>query len=217
MKNSTKILFDICMEKYPSLHTCGKEIMNAYTALINCFTSGGKVLVCGNGGSAADSEHIVGEFMKKFKVMRPVRKDIINKMIELGFDDAEHFASKLETSLPAISLVSQISLITAVINDVGAEYVFAQQVYGYGKPGDVLIALSTSGNSVNVIAAVKVARALGMTVIGFTNVMGGKMKPLCNINICVPDTVTFQIQELHLPVYHLLCAMVEEEIFGVQL
>jgi D-sedoheptulose 7-phosphate isomerase len=217
MKNSTKILFDVCMEKYPSLHTCSKEIMNAYTALLNCFNNGGKVLVCGNGGSASDAEHIVAEFMKKFRVMRPVKTHFINKLTELGFDDAEHFASKLETGLPAISLVSQTSLITAVINDVGAEYVFAQQVYGYGKPGDVLIALSTSGNSANVVAAIKVARALGMTVIGFTNVMGGKMKPICNINICVPDTVTFQIQELHLPVYHLLCAMVEEEIFGVQM
>ncbi|HMA65356.1 MAG: SIS domain-containing protein [Fibrobacterota bacterium] len=217
MKNSTKVLFDVCMEKYPSLHTCSKEIMNAFNALLNCFTNGGKVLVCGNGGSAADAEHIVGEFMKKFRVMRPVNKDFIKKMTELGYDDAEHLASKLETGLPAISLVSQTSLITAVINDVGGEYVFAQQVYGYGKPNDVLIALSTSGNSANVVAAVKVARALGMAVIGFTNVMGGKMKPLCNINICVPDTITFQIQELHLPVYHLLCAMVEEEIFGVQM
>jgi phosphoheptose isomerase len=217
MKNGTKILFDVCMEKYPSLHACSKEILNAYNALLNCFTNGGKVLVCGNGGSAADSEHIVGEFMKKFKVLRPVNKNFISKMKELGFDDAEHLASKLETGLPAISLVSQTSLITAVINDVGAEYVFAQQVYGYGKSGDILIALSTSGNSANVIAAVKVARALDMTVISFTNVMGGKMKALCNINICVPDTITFQIQELHLPVYHLLCAMVEEEIFGVQM
>ncbi len=217
MKNSTKILFDACMEKYPSLHACSEEIMNAFDALLKCFTNGGKVLVCGNGGSAADAEHIVGEFMKKFKVLRPVNNAFVNKMKELGFDDAELLASKLETGLPAISLVSQTSLITAVVNDVGGEYIFAQQVYGYGKPNDVLIALSTSGNSANVVAAVKVARALGMAVIGFTNMIGGKMKDLCTINICVPDTVTFQIQELHLPVYHLLCAMVEEEIFGVQM
>jgi len=214
MRKNARILFDNCMEKYALLQPCSQEIISAFNALVKCFVNGGKVLVCGNGGSAADAEHIVGEFMKKFRILRPVDKKFRDKFMSMGFDNAEGIASRLEQALPAISLVSHSSLLTAVVNDVGADMIFAQQVYGYGRAGDILMALSTSGNSGNVVSAVKVAAALDMVTIGFSNVTGGKMKSLCDITICVPDTVTFQIQELHLPVYHLLCAMVEEEIFG---
>jgi D-sedoheptulose 7-phosphate isomerase len=214
MKKNARKLFDECMTKYSPLQSCGNDILSAFETLVSCFSQGGKVLVCGNGGSASDAEHIVSEFMKKFRIKRPVDPLISQKLVALGFDFAEHLASQLERALPAISLVSHSSLITAIVNDVGGDMIFAQQVYGYGKPGDVLLALSTSGNSGNVLTAIKVARALDMKVVGFSSETGGKMMSLCNTTICVPDTVTFQIQELHLPIYHLLCAMVEEEMFG---
>lgn len=216
MKKNARLLFDNCMEKYPVLESCGQSITDAFNALVKSFTGGGKVLVCGNGGSAADAEHIVGELMKKFRVKRTPDPDIKDKMERLGFSDAALISSRLEKALPAISLVSHSSLLTAIVNDVGGDMIFAQQVYGYGRAGDVLIAISTSGNSENAGRAVKVARALDMITIGFTNTSGGHLRSLCDICICVPDTVTFQIQELHLPVYHLLCAMVEEEIFGIE-
>ncbi len=214
MKQNAQQLFDECMASYPQLVTCGTQILSAFYSLVKCYSQDGKVLVCGNGGSASDAEHIVGELMKKFRIKRPVDSQMKEKMESLGFDSAELVTSRLERALPAISLVSQTSLVSAIINDVGGDMIFAQQVYGYGKPGDVLIALSTSGNSTNVINAIKVARAAGMTAIGFSNENGGKMRDLCDIMVTVPSTITFQIQELHLPVYHLLCAMVEEELFG---
>ncbi len=204
------------MERYTPLQLCGNDIVNAFNSLIKCYSQGGKVLVCGNGGSAADAEHIVGELMKKFRIKRPAESKLKDKLNSMGIDFEEHYFLQLERALPAISLVSHSALITAIVNDIGGDMIFAQQVYGYGKPGDVLIGLSTSGNSTNVITAIKVALALDMDVIGFTNTTGGRMKELCNTTICVPDIVTFQIQELHLPIYHLLCAMVEEEMFGVE-
>lgn len=216
MKNNTRKLYDQSMERYSLLQSCGNQIISAFDSLVKCYSQGGKVLVCGNGGSAADAEHIVGELMKKFRIKRPAELKLKEKLSSMGIDFEEHNFLQLERALPAISLVSHSALITAIVNDIGGDMIFAQQVYGYGKPGDVLIGLSTSGNSKNVITAIKVARALDMDVIGFTNTIGGRMKELCNTTICVPDTVTFQIQELHLPVYHLLCAMVEEEMFGVE-
>lgn len=215
MKKKAQLLFDECILKYPLLQQCSKDIINAFTLLVACYSSGGKVLVCGNGGSASDAEHIVSELMKKFKVKRPVDPITRDTLVSLGYEGAEHLASQLERALPAISLVSHTSIITAIANDIGGDMIFAQQVYGYGKKGDILIGLTTSGNSSNILTAVKVARALDMPVIGFTGESGGKMKALCNVTICVPDSITFQIQELHLPVYHLLCAMLEEEFFGI--
>lgn len=214
MKQNAQQLFDECMIRYPQLIICKNQILSAFHSLVKCYSQDGKVLVCGNGGSASDAEHIVGELMKKFKIKRPADSQIKERMEALGFDSADHITSRLERALPAISLVSQTSLVSAIINDVGGDMIFAQQVYGYGRPGDVLIALSTSGNSLNVINAIKVARSRGMTAIGFSNENGGQMRGLCDIMITVPNSITFQIQELHLPVYHLLCAMVEEEIFG---
>jgi phosphoheptose isomerase len=215
MKKNAQLLFDECILKYPLLQSCSKEILGAFDLLVTCYSSGGKVLVCGNGGSASDAEHIVSELMKKFRIKRPVDPVLRDKLLSLGYDFAEQIASQLEGALPAISLVSHTSIITAIANDIGGDMIFAQQVYGYGKKGDILIGLTTSGNSGNILTAVKVARALDMQVIGFTGESGGKMKGLCNVTVCVPDSVTFQIQELHLPIYHLLCAMLEEEFFGI--
>lgn len=216
MKKGVRALFDEFLVRYPALNGCSESIMDAYTILVKCYSRGGKVLACGNGGSAADAEHIVGELMKKFGIKRPVDSKFRERLLSLGYDFAEHLASQLEQALPAISLVSQTGLITAIVNDIGGDMIYAQQVYGYGKAGDVLIALSTSGSSGNVLTAIKVARALDMDVIGFTGESGGKMKQYCSSAICVPSDITFKIQEYHLPVYHLLCLMVEQEFFGAE-
>lgn len=214
MKNAVKKLFDDTLQQYPLLIQCTADIASAFEAVCSCYNGGGKLLVCGNGGSASDAEHIVGELMKKFCIKRPALDEFKRKLSLLGIGNADYLFNNLERGLPAISLVSQTSLITALINDIGQDMVFAQQVFGYGKRGDVLIALSTSGNSPNVVNAVSVAKALDMVTIGFTGQGGGKMKKLCDVCICVPEATTHKIQELHLPVYHLLCLMIEQEFFG---
>lgn len=172
---------------------------------------GGKLLVCGNGGSAADSEHTVGELMKSFRFKRPVDADFLVAYREANGEEAPAW---LEGALPAISLVSHTALSTAFGNDEASVGVFAQQVYGYGEPGDVLLAISTSGNSGNVVEAAKVARAKGVKVIGLTGARESKLTPLSDVCIRVPRTEVFQVQELHLPVYHCLCAAAEAELFG---
>jgi D-sedoheptulose 7-phosphate isomerase len=214
MKNSVKKLYQDFFAQYPQLSVCSSDIAEAFEAICNCYRTGGKLLVCGNGGSASDAEHIVGELMNKFAFRRPAPEQMRERLHETGAKNADYLFSKLEQGLAAISLVSQTSLMTAIINDVGVDMVFAQQVYGYGKAGDILLALSTSGNSPNVVNAVTVARAIGMSTIGFTGENGGVMKELCHITIRVPEKITCKIQQLHLPVYHLLCAMVEDEFFG---
>ena len=214
MRDSAQKLYNRCLKNYPRLNICAKEILDAFDAIANCYRSGGKLLACGNGGSASDAEHIVGELMNKFRINRPISSALGEKLVSMGFDNTEYLTSHLEQSLEAISLVSQTSLMSAVANDIGADMIFAQQVFGYGKPGDILLALSTSGKSPNILNAVKVARALDMNVIGFTGEEGGFLPSLCQITIRVPFSTSFEIQELHLPVYHLLCAMVEEEFFG---
>jgi D-sedoheptulose 7-phosphate isomerase len=214
MKTSVEKLYQDFFDQFPELSSCSSEISGAFEAICNCYRAGGKLLVCGNGGSASDAEHIVGELMNKFAFRRPAPVQILDRLNELGVKNADYLFSKLEQGLAAISLVSQTSLMTAIINDIGADMVFAQQVYGYGKAGDVLLALSTSGNSTNVVNAVNVARAVGMSTIGFTGEDGGIMKELCHITIRVPERITCKVQQLHLPVYHLLCSMVEDEFFG---
>lgn len=214
MKTSVKKLYQNFFNEYPQLSVCSLEIAGAFEAICTCYHDGGKLLVCGNGGSASDAEHIVGELMNKFAIKRPAPADMHERLSESGAKNADYLFSKLEQGLAAISLVSQTSLMTAIINDIGADMVFAQQVYGYGKAGDVLLALSTSGNSPNVVNAVNVARAVGMSSIGFTGESGGIMKDLCHITIRVPEKITCRVQQLHLPVYHLLCSMVEDEFFG---
>src|SRR5690554_4331655 len=190
-----------------------EPIMKAAEALIEAFVSGGKLLVCGNGGSSADAGHVVGELMKGFEDNRPLSAEIQNKMFQEFGEQGILLAEKLQQGLPAISLSEHTALITAISNDLGGDLIFAQQVVGYGNPGDILLGFSTSGNAQNVINAMMVAKVRGLKTIGMTGSSGGKMKEFCDILINVPETRTAYVQELHLPVYHALCLMVEHELF----
>lgn len=193
-------------ERYPQLKGCEVEIKKAFDVLLASYRADGKVLVCGNGGSAADAEHIVGELLKKFKKHRDVEAALAAKL-------PADLVAKLEGSLPAVSLVSMSGILTAFANDVAWETAFAQQVLGLGRSGDVLIALSTSGNSANCVNAARVARAKGMKVISMTGAGGGKLGEIADAAIRVPENETYRIQELHLPVYHALCAALEDVLF----
>ena len=193
-------------ERYPRLEQCGDQVSAAFDVLANAFRGGGKVLVCGNGGSAADAEHICGELLKKFKKHRDVPAEVATKL-------RPELAAKLEGALPAISLVSMSGILTAFANDVSWETAFAQQVLALAKPGDVLIALSTSGNSANCVAAAEVMKAVGGKTIAFTGANESRLSEVCDVSIRVPETETYKVQELHLPIYHALCAAIEEELF----
>ena len=199
---------------YPGLDTCKPDIEAAFLVLRDCYHRGGKVLTCGNGGSAADAEHIVGELMKGYLLKRPVPEDIRTKLTAISSEDGDYLADHLQGGLPAISLASQTSLLSAVANDTAADMVYAQQVYAYGREGDALLGISTSGNSTNVLRAMQVARALGLRTIGLTGRTGGKFKPLCDVCIRVPANDTTLVQERHLPIFHTLCAMLEDEFFA---
>jgi phosphoheptose isomerase len=199
----------------PALAGCRLAVLQAQDMLQTCVATGGKILVCGNGGSAADSEHIVGELMKGFHLKRPVDADFRRQLIEhLGDETAQDLADHLQGAIPAISLVSQSALLTAFMNDVDASMVFAQQVYGYGKSGDCLLGLSTSGNSRNIIKAVQVAAVCGMRTIGMTGENGGDLAPLCDVSIRVPSNSTPVVQQYHQWIYHALCAELERHFFG---
>ena len=174
----------------------------------------GKLLVAGNGGSAADSEHIVGELMKRFKLPRPLDSSIVERLRSVDFERGNYLANSLEKSLMAIPLVSHEVLSTAYINDVDSYGVFAQQLLGYGRPGDVFLAISTSGNSENILNASVVAKAIGISVIGLTGFDGGKLIDYADVTVRVPEKETYLIQELHLPIYHCWCMMLEERFFG---
>lgn len=209
-----KELLDDLFQSHPELFICRDSIEKAFRILKDCYDRGGKVLVCGNGGSASDSEHIVGELMKGFICNRKIDMSHRNQLCEMFPVVGSYLAGHLQGALPAISLVSQTGFTTAYGNDVAADMIFAQQVYGYAKKGDVLIGLSTSGNSKNVIHALMVAKALSVSTIGFTGNTGGQMKGLCDTVIMVPAADTFKVQEYHLPIYHTLCAMIEAEYFS---
>ena len=193
--------------RYPALNICRADIENAVETLIDCYKNGGKLLLCGNGGSSADCDHIVGELMKGFLEKRELSGALKEAL-------GEEFSSHLQGSLPAISLSSFTGLNSAFANDVDPDFVYAQSVLGLGKKGDVLIGISTSGNSRNVVNAVKVAKALGMKIISMTGESGGKLREMTDICIAVPEKETFKVQELHLPVYHTLCAAVEKHFFS---
>lgn len=202
------------LERYPELKACVNEIEAARELLIQTYENNGKVLCCGNGGSCSDSEHIVGELMKGFISLRPVGNEFMSKLEDLGFEDAEYITKNLQGSLPAIALGSQSGVLSAFANDVAADMVYGQMVFGYGQPNDVLIGLSTSGNSKNVVYAAKVAKAKGVKTIALTGARDSKLSAICDVTIKVPETETFKVQELHLPVYHYLCASVEKHFFG---
>ncbi len=201
------------IERYPALSEIKDDIAKATEEIIACYENGGKVLLCGNGGSCADCDHIAGELMKGFMKKRPLsvpkKEELTNN--EPSLDD--EFLSKLQCGLPAVSLPSMTAPNSAFANDVDPDLIYAQGVLALGKAGDVLIGISTSGNSKNVCAAAKIAKATDCKVIGLTGCKGGELKEYADVCICVPESETFKIQELHLPVYHCICAMVEEYFF----
>lgn len=212
MKGET-ILTDL-LNRYSELQPLKEQIAAAAETIIETYKNGGKVLVCGNGGSCSDADHIVGELMKSFEGRRPLAKELQKELISLSPETGKMLAEKLQQGLPAISLTVHQSLITAIANDISGEVIYAQQVVGWGNKGDVLIGLSTSGNSQNVIDAMIVARAKGLKTIGMTGETGGKMREWSDILINVPEKRTAYVQELHLPVYHAICMMIETEFFG---
>lgn len=207
---------ELLTKRYPALFVCAADVEAAYAILEECFLNGNKLLIAGNGGSAADAEHIVGELMKGFKMPRACSEEFQKKLCEIDGERGAVLAKSLQGGLPSIALDGHMSLSTAFINDVenGGSLVYAQQVYGYGKQGDVLLAISTSGNAKNVMNATVVARALGMKVIGLTGAKGGLLSSVADVTVKVPETETYMVQELHLPVYHCLCLMLEEKFFG---
>lgn len=211
---SIEKILETLLVRHPELSATSNDINEAFQLLKNSFELGGKLLVCGNGGSAADSDHIVGELMKSFSISRAIHEKLHTELVSNFGDQGHYLASKLEGALPAISLNSHNALNSAFANDVDAELIFAQQVVGYGTERDVLLGISTSGNAKNVVSAMIVARAEGMKVIGLSGRDGGEFNKYCDVLINVGGDLTPQIQELHLPVYHTLCEMLEYHFFG---
>ena len=206
-----QFFIDQLVKRYEPLAVCKTAIEKSCKMLVASYQDKGQLLVCGNGGSSSDSDHIVGELMKSFS-----KKRAISKELEANLSKNErgtYIASKLEGGLPSISLSAHSGLISAVINDIDANLIYAQQVAGYGKPGDVLLAITTSGNSQNVVDACITAKAKGMIVIGLTGETGGNMKQFCDVCICVPSSITPVVQEYHLPIYHVLCQFAEHSLF----
>lgn len=201
------------IDRYPELNLLHHDLIKAVQMLKKCYTSGGKLLICGNGGSASDSLHMVGELMKGFTAKRRIPSDL-QEEVKLYYPDmADYYIAHLQSALPAISLVSETSLMTAYGNDEVSELIFAQQLLGYGRRGDVLLGISTSGNSKNVLHAAKISKVLGIGVISLTGRDGGALKSLSDVVLAVPSEVTYQVQEYHLPVYHAICLALEAEFF----
>ncbi len=200
------------IKRYESLSVIKTQIESTVSEIIKAYKNGGKVLICGNGGSSADGEHIVGELMKGFKKKRPISQELLEKMNE-RYPLEEEITSNLQEGLPAINLPSIYGLNSAFCNDVEPSLIYAQGVFALAKEGDVLIAISTSGNSKNVVQAAKVAKALGVKVVALTGKSGGLLKDIADVLVCVPETETFKVQELHLPVYHYICQEVENHFF----
>lgn len=212
MKKQAEERISELIARYPRLSNLGEQMKQSVEQLIHCYSIGNKIMVCGNGGSAADALHIVGELMKAFVCKRKLSKEWQTQFSDLP--DGEYIAQNLQMAFPAMSLVNEAGLITAYANDVAPDMNFAQQVFGQGNAGDVLIAISTSGNSENVLYAAEVAKAKSIHVIALTGQSGGKLKDYADLLINVPETETFKVQELHLPVYHALCLAVEAEFYS---
>ena len=205
---------DLLIKRYPVLGSIEKDIVDAYLIMEETYEHDGKIMVAGNGGSAADAEHIAGELMKRFKTPRPVSNEFAEKLKAIDPERGANLAANLERSLMAIPLVAHEALTTAYINDVDGYGVFAQQLFGFGRQGDVFLGISTSGNSRNVMSATVVARALGIKIIGLTGAKGGELAGVADVCVKAPETETYMIQELHLPIYHCWCLMLEERFFG---
>lgn len=208
---------DLLIARYPVLKCIRQDIIDAYLIMEECYEHDGKLLIAGNGGSAADSEHIAGELMKRFKTSRPVSQEMAEKLKAIDPIRGENLAKNLERGLMAIPLVAHEALSTAYINDVDGLGVFAQQLFGFGRPGDVFLGISTSGNSKNILSATVVARALGIKIIGLTGDNGGELASVADVVVKVPEKETYMIQELHLPVYHCWCLMLEDKFFGANI
>lgn len=214
MKATTKHIIDELIVRYPALKVCYSDLFRTVELLINCYRNNHKLLVCGNGGSAADAQHIVGELMKGFVLPRKLSAEKQEAIRNAFPETSQYLVDNLQDTLSAISLLGETSLTSAYSNDKAPDLVFAQQVLGYGDEGDVLLAISTSGTSRNVVYACQIAKIQNMQTIGLTGASGGKMKELCDVTICAPSDSTYQIQEYHLPIYHGICLALEEEFFG---
>ncbi len=205
---------EILIERYPLLGQCREDILNSYYLLEETYNKGNKLLIAGNGGSAADSEHIVGELMKSFKLPRNLQSNFKEKLVDIDEKLGSVLADNLQGALPSISLDGHFALTTAYMNDCEPLLCFSQQLYGYGNENDVFLGISTSGNSKNILYAAVTAKAKGLKVIGLTGMAKSKLSKISDICIKVPEKETYKIQELHLPVYHCLCLMLEERFFG---
>ena len=206
-------MLDELIKRYPILERVREDIDVVYGILERCYENGGKLLIAGNGGSAADAEHIVGELMKGFVKRRPVTEEMKEALEKADPVRGKELSEKLQGGLPAIALVNHAALSTAFANDVDGMLSYAQQVNGYGKPGDVFLGISTSGNAENVMYAAVTAKAKGMKVVGLTGKDGGKLAGIADAAVIVPEMETYKIQELHLPVYHALCLMLEHRFY----
>lgn len=205
---------DLLIQRYPILEPVKGAIAESFEIMRACYAAGGKLIVGGNGGSCADAEHIVGELMKGFKLPRHLDAATADVLTEVDGELGAALAKQLQGGLPAIALSSHPALNTAFLNDVNGEMMYAQQVNALGKPGDVFLGISTSGNAKNVRYAAITAKAKGMKVVALTGKNGGALDALADVNMIMPSNETYQIQELHLPVYHCLCLMLEECFFG---
>jgi D-sedoheptulose 7-phosphate isomerase len=205
----------LLIERYPALRGIKDDIGAAYQLLEGVFASGGKLLVAGNGGSAADAEHIIGELMKGFVKKRLLPDTFVSKLHSIAdTNSAEYIGQHIQQGLPAIALSTHTALMTACINDIGGDIIYAQQVYGYGNGGDAFLGISTSGNAKNIVYAMMTAKAKNIKTIALTGGSGGTIANIADVAIVVPETETYKIQELHLPVYHALCLMIEEHFFS---
>jgi phosphoheptose isomerase len=211
--NKNTVLNQLC-NRFPQLSGIKDSIRQAAELIIRSYTAGGKLLICGNGGSSSDSEHLTGELMKSFECKRPLEISLKKRLKGISGSRGKYLAEKLEHGLPAISLSAHTALITAISNDIDANLIFAQQVIGYGMEKDVLIALSTSGNSQNIVDACITAMALNIKVIGLTGKTGGRMKQYCDVLLNVPEEMTANVQELMLPVLHNICRIIENHFYG---
>lgn len=202
------------VERHPNLASLAPALEESSRMICEAFSGNGRLYVCGNGGSAADSDHIVGELMKGFVLKREVKASFREEMIRRYGSEGETMSNRMQEGLPAVSLTGHPALATAFSNDVSPEMVFAQQLYALGRPGDVLLGISTSGNSLNVVNCFKVARAIGLRTIALTGRGGGKSAAFADCLLNVPAEITFLVQELHLPVYHTLCLVIEDYFYG---
>lgn len=213
LNESSNIIINDLIERYPSLEKVKKDIIKTTFTILNAVKNNKKILICGNGGSSSDSNHIVGELMKSFIFKRNIDNLFYEKLQKRFPDLADYYFNNLEGTIRSISLTSQTALMTAYANDKEPKLIFAQQVYGYGDEGDILLAISTSGNSENIVHAAKVAKVLDLKVLSLTGKSNSDLSKISDVTIKVPETKTYKVQELHLPIYHCLCMVLENEVF----